>query len=150
MSIWKLHCRRLLNCFIFIHVISDKVFREIIFYLVIWLRITVPFWIIFHHLNYIWKYSCIKLDKNLEILKQIYYPIIKFYLLIQIYFFGLRPKCSLKPPVVHYPKNDGTEKHAFIESEFKVSYWTLLIKYLLQYCSCNCYRVNIVTYCKRS
>ena len=29
---------------------------------------------------------------------------------IEIYFFGLRPKCSLKPPVVHYPKNDGTEK----------------------------------------
>ena len=73
----------------------------------------------FHHIHYIWKYSYIKLDKKLRILKQVYYPIIKFYLLIQIYFFGLRPKCALKTPAVHFPKNDGTEKNAVTESGFK-------------------------------
>ena len=64
--------------------------------------------------------------RNFEIFKQVYYPIIKFYLLIQIYFFGLRLKCALKTPSVHFPKNDGTEKNAVIESGFKVSYCTLL------------------------
>ena len=75
------------------------------FYLVIWLPISVPFLIPFHHINIILKYLYIKEDKHLESLKQVYYPIIKDYILIQIYFFSLKLKCALNIPPVHFPKN---------------------------------------------
>ena len=97
-----------------------RVFRTIMFYLVIWLRKTVPFWIFFHHIKIILKYLCIEEDKNLESLKQVYYPIIKFYLLIQIYFFSLRLKCALKTPSVHFPKsNCGTDKKELQNQDLK-------------------------------